>query len=79
MQESIIKKKKLLSRKLVLLTSPQTFKTMANVSLSNVLEEHPDPKYFLSEKATQSILNRMEKGTTLHTPSKTQTSTEEAT
>lgn len=26
-------------------------------SLSDILEEHPDPKYFLSERATQTILN----------------------
>lgn len=30
-------------------------------SLSDILEEHPDPKYFLSLEATQKILNNLTK------------------
>src|SRR3990167_3060427 len=48
-------------------------------SLSDILEEHPDPKYFLSQAVTQSILSRMHKGTTLHTRSSAGTSIEEVT
>lgn len=53
-------------------SSPRT----GNVStLSHILEEHPDPKYFLSETAVQGILrhrqNHQEKGNgfgaTIHT------------
>src|SRR3990167_9455525 len=54
-------------------------RTGSACSLSDILEEHPDPKYFLSESVTQSILSRMHKGTTLHTPSSAAISTEEAT
>jgi len=47
-------------------------------SLSDILEDNPDKKYFLSEKSIQSIINRMHKGTTLHTPSNKETNTEGA-
>lgn len=39
-------------------------------SLSDILEDSVDDKYFLSEQATNSILNLMDKGTKLHTASK---------
>src|SRR3990167_3399389 len=55
MQESIIKRKKQLSQNMVQLTLPRTFKTLENVSLSNILEEQVDQKYFLSQEA----VNRM--------------------
>jgi hypothetical protein len=48
-------------------------------SLSEILETDPHPKYFLSESVTASIMSRMHKGTTLHTPSNAETSTGEAT
>jgi len=44
--------------------------TSNTVSLSDILEEQVDPKYFLSEKAVTSIMGRLHKGTTLHTVSK---------
>ena len=47
-------------------------------SLSSILEENPDPKYFLSSEATKSVMSRLHKGTTLHTVSKQEaTNTEE--
>ena len=51
-------------------------KTENGCSLSDILEEQVDQKYFLSDKAMKSIQGRMHKGTTLHTPSPTLTSTE---
>jgi len=73
-------KKKLLCNpkiKMIAFNFPQG--TNNTPSLKDILEEHVDQKYFLSEKATKSILSRMNKGTTLHTPSKIVTNTEEAT
>ena len=56
--------------------SPRTGK---GSSLSEILEEHPDQKYFLSEKMTQRLLDRVEMDhrpprlLTQHTTNATQT------
>ncbi len=57
MQESTIEHKKRLSRKMVILTSSQTFKTLEKTSLSDILEEQPDQKYFLSPRIAKRILS----------------------
>jgi hypothetical protein len=36
-------------------------RTGSESSLSDILEEHPDPKYFLSEKAQITLMSQMEK------------------
>lgn len=57
MHESTIRVKKLLSQKVVLLTSPRNYKSFRGISLSNILEEQVDQKYFLSEKIASRILS----------------------
>src|SRR3990167_3810256 len=53
-----IKTKKRLSQKVVLLTFPQNFKTLQDISLSHILEEQVDQKYFLSEHQMKRMFER---------------------